>query len=1125
MALTAYADADHAGCQDTRRSTSGSAQFFGDKLVSWSSKKQKSTVIYAAEAGYIAMSGCCAQILWMRSQLTDYGFVFNKILLYCDNRSAIAPCCNNVQHFRSKHIDIQHHFIREQVEKGVVELYFITTDYQLADIFTKALPRERFKFLLPRLETMVGVNLNVNAHAEQAPVMAPPTRIDDQILPRNRWFWDPIRYDRDTARYICQLDEQWFNLTRDRLRDALQMTPVNNNNPFSSPPTPDALINFVNNLGYPKVVRTLYVVVTNDMFQPWRALTMIINLCLTGKTLREDVGRIHPIHPFFHQNKKNLALLTQGKKKANPIIIPSIRFTKLIIHHLQGKHKFHLRPDSPLHFPYEEYILRYLKFSSKGTKREVFGMPILNELITTDIQGEQYYKEYLKKVAKHQGYLTGEEGSDPNSPAPKLAKATKKSKPSAPKAAPVTKPAAAKASESTSSQQPTPKPAPAKTQEEKRKLVAETSDEPSPAKSFKQGKVTNRRKPTGSMSLVDEFVDEGIPEKEPRFDDEEAHMRRAVEESLKSVHDAHRGSLPPVVFKEPNSRKFQSLLEVQGKGKEKVSDEQVALDLLTLQTPKKAIPTKQCILLRRTPAPTEPSSHAESPLIYEELGLTDSDMKSNEEVPFVVKIGAQDEGQARPNPGVEDEGQARPNPSVQIEGQAGSNPGDDAKPQPQSSLVIHAGPNLKHLDLEATDVSTQQNYKQMDEGFTATAYPNVQENLKLTVEEQVILKEPASSTGTVSSLQHLAKDFSFGDQFFNDKPSEAENEKTTAETKLNQWYHGKSISRQQASGGEVTQSRVMSVHIGESRYTSTKAYMKEILHQRMWETNSYKAYEDHMMLYKGLEKSINRDHTDMNSCPKEKPPGSPRTFSTVLYPRTSNLHAKKKKKIHDSSKTPLGSPTHQPPPPPPPAGPSRTLGSPGASGSSQLPHIPPSLSTSQSDQSKSTAAPSSSKTVASAEYTAWTTKYIKLRPFVSSIPKDLHMNDDTAPDEQPLEEDRLATPEPAWSLPSSDLPVLTNNWASSLMSTYTPLPENLLLTQTGDMYQMEECHKLLTNSVDETIIRLALSISKMKVAYYPDVGLKQMVPDQMWIEEECKYDIAAMYGILSLVVPKTMILH
>ncbi|GKE02854.1 retrovirus-related pol polyprotein from transposon TNT 1-94, partial [Tanacetum coccineum] len=94
----AYADADHVGCQDTRHSISGSAQFLGDKLVSWSSKKQKCTVISSTEAEYIALSGCCAQILWMRSQLIDYGFQFNKIPLYCDNKSAIALCCNNIQH-------------------------------------------------------------------------------------------------------------------------------------------------------------------------------------------------------------------------------------------------------------------------------------------------------------------------------------------------------------------------------------------------------------------------------------------------------------------------------------------------------------------------------------------------------------------------------------------------------------------------------------------------------------------------------------------------------------------------------------------------------------------------------------------------------------------------------------------------------------------------------------------------------------------------------------------------------------------------------------------------------------------------------------------------------------------
>ncbi|GJW45131.1 hypothetical protein Tco_0073930 [Tanacetum coccineum] len=151
MSLTAYSNTDHAGCQDTRRGTSGSAQYLRDKLVSWSSKKQKSTAVSSTEVEYIALSRCCTQILWMRSQLTDYDFQFNKIPLYCDNKSAIALCCNNVQHSRAKHIDVCYHFIKEQVENRIVELYFVWKEYQPANIFTKPLPRERFNFLIEKL--------------------------------------------------------------------------------------------------------------------------------------------------------------------------------------------------------------------------------------------------------------------------------------------------------------------------------------------------------------------------------------------------------------------------------------------------------------------------------------------------------------------------------------------------------------------------------------------------------------------------------------------------------------------------------------------------------------------------------------------------------------------------------------------------------------------------------------------------------------------------------------------------------------------------------------------------------------------------------------------------------------
>nr|GEV81396.1 retrovirus-related Pol polyprotein from transposon TNT 1-94 [Tanacetum cinerariifolium] len=146
--LTGFSDADYAGCKDTFKSTSSGAQFLCEKLVSWSSKKQDCTALSTAEAEYVSLSACCAQVLWMQTQLTDYGFHFNKIPIYCDSKSAIAIYCNPVQHSRTKHIVVRYHFIKEHVEKRTIELYFVKTDYQLADIFTKALPTDHFNYLV-----------------------------------------------------------------------------------------------------------------------------------------------------------------------------------------------------------------------------------------------------------------------------------------------------------------------------------------------------------------------------------------------------------------------------------------------------------------------------------------------------------------------------------------------------------------------------------------------------------------------------------------------------------------------------------------------------------------------------------------------------------------------------------------------------------------------------------------------------------------------------------------------------------------------------------------------------------------------------------------------------------------
>nr|GEW89975.1 hypothetical protein [Tanacetum cinerariifolium] len=153
--LTAYSDADHAGCHLDRKSTFGSAQFLGDKLVCWSSKKHNCVSISTAEFEYVAVSSCCAQVLWMRTHLTDYGLFYDKVPIYCDSKSAVAISCNPVQHTRTKHIDMRYHFIKDHVEKGMIELYFVGTEYQLADLFTKSLPEARFKFLVEKLGMMI----------------------------------------------------------------------------------------------------------------------------------------------------------------------------------------------------------------------------------------------------------------------------------------------------------------------------------------------------------------------------------------------------------------------------------------------------------------------------------------------------------------------------------------------------------------------------------------------------------------------------------------------------------------------------------------------------------------------------------------------------------------------------------------------------------------------------------------------------------------------------------------------------------------------------------------------------------------------------------------------------------
>jgi hypothetical protein len=151
--LIGYFDADWAGCKIDRKNTSRTYQFLGRSLVSWASKKQNSVALSTAESEYIVAGHCCAQLLWMRQTLRDYGYKLSTIPLLCDNESAICMADNPVEHSRTKHIDIRYHFPRDHQQKGISKLLMLTLN-QLADIFTKPLDEKTFSKLRNELNIL-----------------------------------------------------------------------------------------------------------------------------------------------------------------------------------------------------------------------------------------------------------------------------------------------------------------------------------------------------------------------------------------------------------------------------------------------------------------------------------------------------------------------------------------------------------------------------------------------------------------------------------------------------------------------------------------------------------------------------------------------------------------------------------------------------------------------------------------------------------------------------------------------------------------------------------------------------------------------------------------------------------
>ncbi|GJU41778.1 hypothetical protein Tco_1194735 [Tanacetum coccineum] len=325
---------------------------------------------------------------------------------------------------------------------------------------------------------------------------------------------------------------------------------------------------------------------------------------------------------------------------------------------------------------------------------------------------------------------------------------------------------------------------------------------------------------------------------------------------------------------------------------------------------------------------------------------------------------------------------------------------------------------------EVTNASTQQNLEQMDEEFTTTAYQSVQENLKLPTEDQVIIEEPASSAGTLSSLQNLDKELSFTNQFFVEKSQE--------DSELEQ--HMADLLQDNLALGERFDKH------GTWLYNLENLDIPHKVSQAIDEIVT-DAVDWQCKLHYELASGICHCRYEGNTA-------------------SANDEARKKRrKRRDAPRSPPGSPPLQPPPPPPPAGASGTLDS----GNDHTP-------------------------VAADSRKDW------WKP----LPK----------------EERSATPEPAWTIPSPHKSDVENNWASMLVTTYEPPAENSLLAKIGDMTTILNSYCQRMNKTVHTKGSCpALLISKMKVVSYSDFGLELLVPEQMWIDDVCTYNISAKYGI------------
>ncbi|GJU37486.1 hypothetical protein Tco_1185840 [Tanacetum coccineum] len=814
--------------------------------------------------------------------------------------------------------------------------------------------------------------LSAVCHYKMAEENVPaPTRTDEQLVPvkarlpigKSNLLMDLQKMQKNPIFRISVDILQNTNFFRafTTSADALGITTKDSAHPFVPPPAGDL---------------------------PWRTILSMINQCLTGKTSGGD----RPRHLVLQMLWGVVTRTNVPTKKPKPPVIPYCRFTKSIIYYLRSRHNIHRRPLSLVPITADDYPLGNLKFVSKGGVDEVFGMPIPKDLITDAIRNSEYYKKYLEMASRKPTTMTGEEVEK---------------KKNAPKAEP---------------------------------------------------------QPTSELQV----------------EDDEYNLQRGIQMSLEYL----QAPIGRVVFREPDPGFIRKLSEVEGKGKD--NDDTSAN------------------VVHDTSSPADSTNDAEIAADMEQSNSrNDTEIlnvveEQGEEVSNTMALELRtvefDEGQAGSEPGKTPE--SRPPPE---EDQVGSDP--------EQSHVAQAGPNPEP----------------MHEDFVATVYPKVHESLKLTTEEQVHIENPPSSTGTLSSMKNLEDAFTFGDQFLNDKSTEAESGKANVETKVESMVtvpiHQASLSvpplstpiinlsppkpvsppiqepiitsttttttlppppplqstidpdlatrvsalekksadfeQKNKLHDKVTQALASRVYklehhdlyskidkqvnevVKEAVYNALQAplherfrdlsefQMKEILHDRMFESNSYRSHPDHTTLYEALELSMQRENNDELHAELTKSRKRRRDDQDPPPPTLKESNRSKKKK-HDSDVSAL----KQPP-------------------------VQKSSAWKTSDLREAPSSSSKQKPTSLAE------QPVNDDP----IQEDMHLLESedtnaaylpkikTKPDllKPSPEEKTPKMPKPDWVIPPNDLPETEKNWSDAMVKTYKYLKENKLLSKIGDM--------------------------------------------------------------------------